>query len=325
MNDPDRVTAPMIRRSGELVEVGWPEAIEHVGDSLLEIARREGPESIAVVAGNELSVEDGYAVRAPGRGALGTANVYQAESGFARTADVIEAHLGSSALFPDQDAVLESDFALVFGADVNGTHNVLAAHMKAAARKGQMTYATATRVGSGLDVFASSSLRLKPGDEISFLGALANPTAEAASELGNEAGELAAIAEKIAGAERAFLIWDTGAWTRGREAEIAAAACRLASATGAALCPLPETANAAGIWQAGVGPELLPGRDPADDPHSQSSLGTAWNSPPTGRGRDFAEFCSSGELTALYWPESRTPASSRAGPRTPPCSTTSGC
>ena len=39
--------------------------------------------------------------------------------------------------------------------------------MKAAARKDQMAYATATRVGSGLDVFASSSTRIKPGDEIS--------------------------------------------------------------------------------------------------------------------------------------------------------------
>ena len=300
VNDPARITAPMIRRGGELVEVGWPEAIEHVGDSLLEIARREGPESIAVVAGNELSVEDGYAFVRLARGALGTANVYQAESGFARAADAIEAHLGSAALFPDQDAVLNSDFALVFGADVNGTHNVLAAHMKAAARAGQMAYATATRVGSGLDVFANSKLRIKPGDEISLLEALAEPSAESAATLGIDAKQLSGLAQKLAGAERAFLIWDTGAWTRGREAEIAAAASRLAGATGATLCPLPETANAAGIWRAGIGPDLLPGRIPADDAESQAALGTAWNSPPTGRGRDFAELSSSGELAALY-------------------------
>ena len=299
VNDPDRVTAPMIRRGGELVEVPWPEAIEHVGDSLLEIARREGPDSIAVVVGNELSVEDGYAFARLARGALGTANVYQAESGFARAADEIESRLGSAVLFPDQDAVLASDCAIVFGADVNGTHNVLAAHMKAAARSGQMSYATATRVGSGLDVFADSSLRIKPGDEVSFLDALGNPSDAAAEALGIPAEKLAGLSEKLANAERAFLIWDTGVWTRGREAEIAAAACRLASATGASLCPLPETANSAGIWQAGVGPDLLPGRIPADDEESAANVSAVWGSPPTGLGRDYGELSSSGEITAL--------------------------
>ena len=300
VNDPDRVTAPMIRRGGELVEVAWPEAIEHVGDSLLEIARREGPESIAVVAGNELTVEDGYAFARLARSALGTANVYQAESGFARAADEIESRLGSAALFPDQDAVLAADFAIIFGADINGTHNVLAAHMKAAARKGQMAYATATRVGSGLDVFADSSVRIKPGDEVAFLNALGDATPAAAEALGIPAETLKNLSEKLSAAERPFLIWDTGAWTRGREAEIAAAACRLASATGAMVCPLPETANAAGIWQAGVGPDLLPGRLPAGDEESRTSLSAAWGSPPTGGGRDYGELSSSGELAALY-------------------------
>ncbi len=300
VNSPDRIAAPMIRRRGELVEVSWPQAIEYVGDSLLEIARREGPESIAVVAGNQLSVEDGYAFARLARGALGTANIYQAESGFARAAGVIESHLGSAALFPDQDAVLSSDFALVFGADVNGTHNVLAAHMKAAARSGQMTYVTATRVGTGLDVFASSSVRITPGDEIAFLNALGAPSSESAEALGIPVESISALSERLAGAERPFLIWDTGAWTRGREAAIATAACRLANSTGSSVCPLPETANAAGIWQAGVGPEVLPGRVPADDASSQERLSAAWNSPPTGVGRDFAELIASGELTALF-------------------------
>ena len=300
VNAPDRVTAPMIRRGGELVEVPWPEAIEHVGDSLLEIARREGPESIAVVAGNELSVEDGYAFARLARGALGTANIYQAESGFAKVAETVEASLGSSALFPDQDAVLSSDFALVFGADVNGTHNVLAAHMKAAARSGQMTYATATRVGGGLDVFASSSVRIRPGDEVAFLTALGAPNAEAAGSLGISEEQLSGLAGKLSAAERPFLIWDTGSWTRGREAQIAAAACQLAAASGASLCPLPETANSAGVWQAGVGPDVLPGRVPADDGDSQAAASSTWNSPPTGVGREFDELAASGKLTALY-------------------------
>ena len=196
--------------------------------------------------------------------------------------------------------MLASDFALVFGADVNGTHNVLAAHMKAAARSGQMTYATATRVGTGLDVFAGTSVRIKPGDEVAFLNALGAPSSESAETLGIPVESLTAFSERLSGAERPFLIWDTGAWTRGREAEIAAAACRLASSTGAAVCPLPETSNAAGIWQAGVAPEVLPGRVPADDAESQERISSVWNSPPTGVGRGFGELIASGELTALY-------------------------
>ncbi len=300
VNDPDRITSPMIRRAGELTTVGWPEAIEHVGDMLLDIARREGPESIAVIGGNEISVEDAYALARFGRSALGTPNIYQAESGFALTADVIERNLGSAALFPDQDAVLRSDFALVFGADVNGTHNVLAAHMKAAARKGQMAYATAFRVGSGLDIFAQRKVRVKPGQEADFLYALAHPTATAAAGLDLDLDELSGLAQSLAKAERPFLIWDTGAWMRGREAEIAIAACRLVRSTGLTLCPLPETANAAGVWQVGLCPELLPGRFQADSADAQEKVSATWDSPPAGVGKAFDQAAAEGGLAAVY-------------------------
>ena len=299
-NSPDRITTPLIRRAGSLVEVPWGEAISHVGDLLLDVSRREGPESIAIVAGNELSSEDAYAFARLGRGALGTPHTYQAESGFARAADEIVKRLGRSALFPSQDELLASDFALFFGADVNGTHNVLAAHAKAAARKGQMTYATASRVGSGLDIFASQSVRVRPGSEAALLAALADPDGPDAAASGIQGDQLRSLAKALGDAERPFLVWDTGAWTRGREASIAAAACRLASSCGARLSPLPESANAAGVWLAGIAPDLNPGRTPADSSEESTALSELWGTPVAGIGRPLPDLAAAGELSLLY-------------------------
>ena len=44
--DPDRLTQPLLRRDGELVPVGWDEALDHVGATLLRVRQESGPASI---------------------------------------------------------------------------------------------------------------------------------------------------------------------------------------------------------------------------------------------------------------------------------------
>lgn len=44
--DPARITEPLLRKRGELVTVGWDEALEHVAESLVTIRESSGPEAI---------------------------------------------------------------------------------------------------------------------------------------------------------------------------------------------------------------------------------------------------------------------------------------
>lgn len=51
-SDPDRLTAPLVRRDGELVETSWDDAFAVVAERLGEILRSDGGRAVAVYAGN---------------------------------------------------------------------------------------------------------------------------------------------------------------------------------------------------------------------------------------------------------------------------------
>src|SRR3954452_3792642 len=50
--DPDRLSAPLVRRNGELTEVSWDEAFDAVADGLGAVLREHGGTSVAVYLGN---------------------------------------------------------------------------------------------------------------------------------------------------------------------------------------------------------------------------------------------------------------------------------
>jgi anaerobic selenocysteine-containing dehydrogenase len=51
-NDPDRLSLPMIRRDGVLIEATWDEAFALVADRLGEVVREHGGASVGVYLGN---------------------------------------------------------------------------------------------------------------------------------------------------------------------------------------------------------------------------------------------------------------------------------
>ncbi len=303
VNDDERITSPMIRRAGELVEVGWREAIEFISDRLTAVAEMEGPETIGAVGSGRCTNEDNYALQRLMRSVVGTNNVYLGPNGFAATHQVISSTLGSEAVFHSQDELLDSDVALVIGADINGTHNVLAAHLKAAARKGGPKLIAATRIGTALDVFAHKSVRVRPGAESKLLAAIAGEEiADPETTVGVSGNDIAAIRDALENAEKSAIVWDTGLWTAGRVAGIAGAACNVALSTGKTkLFPLPEKGNLAGAVQVGMDPAALPGPAAIDDTAARARLGEFWGAlPPTEPGTGLDEFLYGGRMKALY-------------------------
>ena len=303
VNDDERITSPMIRRAGELVEVGWREAIEFISDRLTAVAEMEGPETIGAVGSGRCTNEDNYALQRLMRSVVGTNNVYLGPNGFAATHQVISSTLGSEAVFHSQDELLDSDVALVIGADINGTHNVLAAHLKAAARKGGPKLIAATRIGTALDVFAHKSVRVRPGAESKLLAAIAGEEiADPETTVGVSGNDIAAIRDALENAEKSAIVWDTGLWTAGRVADIAGAACNVALSTGKTkLFPLPEKGNLAGAVQGGMDPAALPGPAAIDDTAARARLGEFWGAlPPTEPGTGLDEFLYGGRMKALY-------------------------
>ncbi len=93
--DPDRLSAPLVRRNGELTEVSWDEAFAAVADGLGAVLREHGGTSVAVYLGNPNAHTIAGALYAPLiiRG-LGTQQVYSAS-----TLDQMPKHVALGNLF----------------------------------------------------------------------------------------------------------------------------------------------------------------------------------------------------------------------------------
>ena len=57
----NRITRPLVRRAGELVEVRWAEALREVAAGVRQSDQRFGPGGIAILGGARLTNEDAYA------------------------------------------------------------------------------------------------------------------------------------------------------------------------------------------------------------------------------------------------------------------------
>ena len=100
-SDPDRLTAPRIRRGGRLVEASWPAAFEEVATRLHAIQAEHGPDAVAIYLGNpNVHTLAGQLYARPLIRALRTTNVYSASS-----VDQLPKHVSCGYLFGDPLAI----------------------------------------------------------------------------------------------------------------------------------------------------------------------------------------------------------------------------
>ncbi|KZB85079.1 molybdopterin-dependent oxidoreductase [Amycolatopsis regifaucium] len=104
-HDPDRLTAPLVKRDGEFVEVTWDEAFAEIDKRLRPIIEEHGKDAVAVYSGNP--TVHNAALVLYGRvffKALGTKNFYTAT-----TVDQMPKHFSSGYLFGDPQTIPVAD------------------------------------------------------------------------------------------------------------------------------------------------------------------------------------------------------------------------
>src|ERR687891_668422 len=116
--DPDRLTTPLVRRDGELVEATWDEAFEEIDRRLPPLLAEHGRNAVAVYLGNPVAHNMSGLVYGPVFvRALGTRNVYTAS-----TVDQMPKQVSAGLMFgtilsvplPDVD---RTDHLLILGAN----------------------------------------------------------------------------------------------------------------------------------------------------------------------------------------------------------------
>lgn len=77
VHHPDRLTQPLIRKEGRLVEASWDEALDLVASKLKETKEKYGPQGIACVGSSKCTNEENYLMMKLARAVLGTNSIDQ--------------------------------------------------------------------------------------------------------------------------------------------------------------------------------------------------------------------------------------------------------
>ncbi|MGD2060117.1 MAG: molybdopterin-dependent oxidoreductase, partial [Acidimicrobiia bacterium] len=126
----ERLTTPLVRRDGEMVEVDWPEALEIVANRLQLIIDEDGGDAVAVVGGANGTNEDAYALSRFAREVVGTPHID------CRLDDALASHFLAAtvdrALISDLD---EAETILVWGPDLKEEQPTLYLRVRRAAQE----------------------------------------------------------------------------------------------------------------------------------------------------------------------------------------------
>jgi NADH-quinone oxidoreductase subunit G len=166
---PERLTTPLIRRDGELIPVGWHEALEIVANRLDLIREEDGGDALAVIGGAQGTNEDAYALAKFARVVLGTHNID------CRLDDALSSHFLAAtvdrAVIDDLD---RADTILVWGPDLKEEHPTLYLRVRRAVQDFGATLVVVHPRATGLDDRATVKLEYRPGGGFDLLDAIAD-------------------------------------------------------------------------------------------------------------------------------------------------------
>jgi formate dehydrogenase alpha subunit len=165
INHPDRLTSPLVRQNGELVETSWDKALNLVAK---ELAQYKGSE-VAVISSAKCTNEENYLIQKFARVALDTNNVdHCARLCHAPTVAGLVRSFGSGAMTNSIDEIARSGTILAIGTNTTATHPIIGLKVRQAVRDGAKLIVANPRE-IDLCRIAHLWLRHHPGTDVALL------------------------------------------------------------------------------------------------------------------------------------------------------------
>ncbi|HEV2501280.1 MAG TPA: formate dehydrogenase subunit alpha [Terriglobia bacterium] len=313
INDPDRLTSPLIRENGKFRKASWDEALALVARRLAEIKSQSGPDSIGLISSSKCTNEESFLMQKLARAIVGTNNVDNcsrycqnpATVGLFRTVG----YGGDSGSISDLE---QADLVVIIGSNTAESHPVIASRIKRAHKlNGQKLIVSDLReheMARRADLF----LHPKPSTDLVWLSAisrylldhdLANEgflkqwlhglddfrkslepfTMEAASGItGLSVETLTKAAQMISQAKRLCVVWAMGVTQHSMGSDTSTAISNLLLVTGnymrpgTGAYPMRGHNNVQGASDNGSQPNKLAGYQPVDDPSVRARFEAAW-------------------------------------------------
>ncbi|MFA0085244.1 formate dehydrogenase subunit alpha [Vibrio sp. 10N.261.51.F12] len=168
----ERLTTPLIRKSGKLEPASWSETIDYVANKFSKIRAMHGSDSLAGFSSAKTTNEDNYAFQKLLRREFGTNNIdHCARLCHASTVTGLEAAFGSGAMTNDIPSIKHSDVIFIIGSDTSAAHPIIGSHIKQAVADGA-TLVVADPKRIDMVDHASLYLRHRPGTDVMLLNAI---------------------------------------------------------------------------------------------------------------------------------------------------------
>ncbi|MGC8660182.1 MAG: molybdopterin oxidoreductase family protein, partial [Desulfomonilaceae bacterium] len=309
----ERLTRPLIRKDGTLVEATWDEAIQTIAEKFGSIKKNSGADSLAVIGSQRLTNEEAYVFNRFARTVLGTNNVdHAAGLGYQSIKNGLAPMLGFPASSNSIREIREARVVLLLGADLTETHPVAKNEVILAngRNRAKIIVVDSIRtklvdrgglflnVPQGAEVFVANAMIKFILDEGLFDRAALDLRAEGldglmeslkgydpatiAGAFGLDPELIKEAARTFAQAESAVIILADGLNRLGDSVSLSKAAANLAVITGHigkeanGIFILGEKANAQGAFDMGLVPDMLPGHHSIADDAARSKYSELW-------------------------------------------------
>jgi NADH-quinone oxidoreductase subunit G len=287
-----RVTQPMLRRGGSLVQVRWHEALAATAAALRD-AKATGPASIAVVGGSRFSNEDAYAWSKLAKSVLGT--------------DSVDAQLGDGLPAPTVlglpratiDEACKARVVILLGPDLREELPVLFLRLRAAALAKATALVEISPVATSLTSLAEVRLTYLPGESALLAQGLVADTEPTGLD-GDALENLRRARQLIGDGSDVVVVLGRPSLAESGETIASAAAVLAAALPGARFLSALRRANVHGALDMGLAPGVAPGRVGLASPSEE--LTTEWGVLPSGPSRDAAgalQAAAAGEIAVL--------------------------
>lgn len=165
VNSPDRLTSPLMRREGKLVEVSWEEALDYVADKLKNLKG----DQFGFIASAKCTNEDNYVMQKFARAVMKTNNVdHCARLCHAPTVAGLVQSFGSGAMTNSINEITKAKSILAIGTNTTQAHPVIGLKIKEAVRNGaKLIVANPKEID--LCKHATIYLQHKPGTDVALL------------------------------------------------------------------------------------------------------------------------------------------------------------
>lgn len=166
---PDRLRSPMVRKNGQLEEVGWDEAYDYITAKIAQTKADFGPDAIAGISSARCTNEENYLMQKFIRAVVGTNNIdCCARVCHSPTALGMQRSFGTGAATNSVIDIQYTNCMMVIGANPTVAHPVTGAKIKQAAMKGTTLIVIDPREIE-LARYADHFLQLRPGTNVALL------------------------------------------------------------------------------------------------------------------------------------------------------------